>query len=128
MSLLLFTTFAITQTVFSLDNDRERTSKVEREYLDLTKDPVNPNGVSPDKERELLANGWVKRSLRADLYVEGVQFKNSAGTLYRKNGWLKAGTEYYLNTSRFNGHQEDDALLRVCDNVYTHWRWMTRLE
>ncbi|MBK8474428.1 MAG: hypothetical protein IPL33_20875 [Sphingobacteriales bacterium] len=127
--LLLFTTFAITQTVFSLNgNSDEQMLKVEREYLDLTKDAVNPNGVSAEKERQLLASGWVKRTLSKDLYVEGVQFKNASGNFYTKNGWLKSGTEYYLNMQAYNDHQDGDGLLRVCENVYTHWRWMNRLE
>lgn len=91
----------------------------EREYLDLTQDPVNPNGVSQQEEAQLLANGWTKEKLKEDFYGD-VQFKDSNGNLYRKQGWLEAGTELYVNRNDMN--TDGGLLLQMCTNVEYDWR------
>jgi len=95
-------------------------------YLDLTKDPVNPNGVSALREKQLLSKGWIKKTLPRDIFAYQVQFKDSNGKLYRKDGWVKAGTVFYLNKSLNDQQQDDDALFRPCSNVYSYWRWQVR--
>lgn len=118
----LTTVTAIQSDLFGNGNSTIIPSQ-QREYLDLTKDAVNPNGVSVAKERQLLSQGWVKKTLTEDIFAYKVQFKDANGRLYRKDGWVSAGTVFYLNPTLNGQQQDDDAIFKVCDNVYSYWRW-----
>lgn len=113
--LLLFATFAITQTVFSLNNnnDSEEAMKVEREYIDLTKDAVVPGGLSGEKVKEMIANGYVLYKSTKDVYTT-VGFKSSDGKLYSKQGWIKAGVEVLILFDAIK--KPKHVLLRPCGN------------
>ncbi|HRI29634.1 MAG TPA: hypothetical protein PK239_18640 [Chitinophagales bacterium] len=90
-----------------------------REYLDLSKDPVDPNGISAAEETQLVGAGWIRASLKEDFFAE-VQFKDANGVFYRKQGWLRAGTILYYNPNQQN--TDGGILLKYCKNVEYDWR------
>jgi hypothetical protein len=88
----------------------------ERIYLDLTKDQMVPGGITNKMLQDYLNQGYILQSLAADQFAR-VQFKNSNGNIYYKNGWLKKGKKYLIRTQfeppihRMCGHDfwpEDD--------------------
>lgn len=101
------------------------------QYLDLTKDPVNPEGISPDLDKELLQQGYQKVPLPEDVKVYNLEFMRKDGTLYYKDGYLPAGTIVYtkmdLSQIDYNRIFEGEPVyVSVCSNVYSHWRWQVR--
>ncbi|HEY6976723.1 MAG TPA: hypothetical protein VH396_10570 [Chitinophagaceae bacterium] len=67
-----------------------------RIYLDLTKDQMIPGGVTNSMLQNYLKHGYKLVSLAADKFAKHVEFKNSEGNIYYKDGWLKKGTTYLM--------------------------------
>jgi hypothetical protein len=67
-----------------------------RLYLDLTKDPVIPGGITTVMQQGYLNQGYVLQTLSADKFARHVGFKSSNGTMYYLDGWLKKGTKYLI--------------------------------
>ena len=65
-------------------------------YLDLTKDQMIPGGVTNTMLQNYLERGYKLQSLAADKFAKHVEFKNSDGSVYYKDGWLKKGTKYLI--------------------------------
>lgn len=86
-----------------------------REYLNLTKDPVRPGGLSSQEIAELRKLGWTNVELPTDVHAH-VQFKDAAG-LYYRDGWVKAGTEVFSRRSNAAGVFHDFEMVGGCGNV-----------
>ena len=92
-----------------------------REYLDLSADPVVPGGVSTRLAAKVLAMGWTKAPLEADVYAH-VQFRNKNNELYYRDGWVRAGTEVFSNQERASGVFEDFEMIGGCSNLMVRYR------
>ena len=88
-----------------------------RNYLDITADPVIPNGVGKEQEAALLRNGWERKPLQEDIFAH-VQFRNAERRPYYLDGWLKAGTEVFVPKVRLknDGPFDDFGVLQACGN------------
>ena len=87
-----------------------------REYLDLSKDPVLPKGVSAKLAKQAEAEGWVKAPLESDVYAH-VQFKSRSNGLYYRDGWVKAGTEVFSRSTHAAGVFDGFEMVGGCGNV-----------
>ena len=86
-----------------------------REYLDLSKDPVQPGGLSRQETAELLNSGWTKGPLPNDVYAH-VQFRDDGG-LYYRDGWIKAGTEVFSRRQATASVFEGFEMVGGCKNI-----------
>jgi hypothetical protein len=93
------------------------TGQTARTYLDLSIDPVNPNGVSRETELAMLRSGWEKIVLTNDVFAH-VQFRNASGRTYYVDGWVKQGTEAFVSTERQLKDSPFDniGVVRMCGN------------
>src|SRR5215208_2529986 len=92
-----------------------------REYLDLSKDPVVAGGISTKLAARVLAMGWTKAPLKADVYAH-VQFRDKTKELYYRDGWVRAGTEVFSNQDRASGVFEDFEMVGGCGNLMIRHR------
>lgn len=85
---------------------------VARLYLHLTQDQVIPGGITNIMLQAYLDHGYVLQTLASDKFVKHVEFKDSDGNIYYKNGWLKKGTKYLIKT------QFQPCVLMMCGNDF----------
>ena len=83
-----------------------------RIYLDLTKDQVISAGITNNMLQGYLNDGYKLHSLTTDKFTKHVEFKNSNGNIYYKNGWLKKGTKYLIKT------EFEPRILMMCGNDF----------
>ena len=95
--------------------------RAEREFLDLSRDPVTAGGVSTSLATRMLAMGWAKAPLEADVYAH-VQFRNQNKELYYRDGWVRAGTEVFSSPERTSGVFDGFEMIGGCGNVMIRHR------
>jgi hypothetical protein len=93
----------------------------DREYLDLSKDPVVPGGFTPAMTARAQAMGWTRAPLTTDVYAH-VQFRNPKEELYYRDGWVKAGTEVFSKQERAASVFEDFEMVGGCRNIMIRYR------
>jgi len=71
-----------------------------------------PGGVTNSMLQDYLERGYKLQSLAADKFAKHVEFKNSDGNIYYKNGWLKKGTKYLIKT------EFEPRILMMCGNDF----------
>lgn len=91
--------------------------------LDLSIDPMNPNGMSQHFHDSLIALGYRDTVLPRDCYFEGVKSKRADGTIYERQGWVVAGTALVYNPTNI---ENGGGTFRACENQYGPWRAWVR--
>ena len=95
---------------------RAAESATTREYLDLSKDPVVPGGISEELATRMLSMGWFKSALKSDVHAH-VRFRKPSGEYYYRDGWVRAGTEVFSPPNeRTLGVFEDFEMIGGCGN------------
>ncbi len=87
-----------------------------REYLDFSRDPVVPTGITGKIEAKIVKDGWKKITLDHDVPAHG-QFKNKEGDLYFLDGWIKKGTEVFvLGEPKIRDVSDRFGIIQMCGN------------
>jgi hypothetical protein len=97
---------------------------VARQYLDLTRDAFDRNGVIPPEVQALTATAfWQKVAVKEEADIDvAVRFKRADGEYYTEVGRLEPGTELLVNEEIGIG-----VVIACRNDIESDWRTLEKL-